>query len=131
MYNRLKDFSLSEILDQLKDVDNMPLFNLLCGETRREDGNRGRRNPSFASKFCHYACFHLFEGLPEQDSYSIYDNVIRKVLHRYAEKYNVKHGNLADYRNYRKTIDEIIKASGSNISRNGFDHLLWYYHKGR
>ena len=67
------------------------------------------------------------------DNYSIYDNVVKKVLPRYADKYKVDYSNkdLNDYREYRKIVDEIISKSNSNISRNGFDHLLWYYHKGR
>ena len=39
--------------------------------------------------------------------------------------------NLGDYKDYRLAVDSIRKASGIEISRNGFDHLLWYYHKGR
>ena len=38
---------------------------------------------------------------------------------------------LNEYGDYRKAIDAIRTASGVEISRNGFDHLLWYYHKGR
>ena len=40
----------------------------------------------------------------------------------------------ADYKNYEeymKVIDELRTKHGENISRNGFDHLLWSYHKGR
>ncbi len=89
----------------------------------------GRRNPSFASKFCHYACFFLFDGKKEQDNYSIYDSVIRKALPQYMEYYKVADRNLNDYIEYQRTIDEIIKKSKSGISRNGFDHLLWYCYK--
>lgn len=90
-----------------------------------------RRNISFASKFCHYACFYLFEGEPEQDNYSIWDNVLRKVMSKYIKHYQLVKRNLDDYSEYRKTVDLLIKASNSEISRNGFDHLLWYYFKGR
>ena len=34
------------------------------------------------------------------------------------------------FSDFQKVVDEIIKASDSKISRNGFDHLLWYYFKG-
>ena len=34
------------------------------------------------------------------------------------------------YQDYSAVIGKIIKKSGDQISRNGFDHLLWYYHKG-
>lgn len=35
---------------------------------------------------------------------------------------------LNDYDDYRKAVDAIRNASRTEISRNGFDHLLWYYH---
>lgn len=94
-----------------------------------------RKNYSFASKFCHYACFYLFEGQNEQDNFSIYDNIVAKNITKYASHYNI---NMNDYKNigkdyssYIKLVDAIIKASGNQISRNGFDHLLWYFHKAR
>ena len=39
-----------------------------------------------------------------------------------------------DYKKYIGYIDSIRNKAeelyGKKISRNGFDHLLWYYHKG-
>lgn len=101
-----------------------------------------RTNISFASKFCHYACFYLFEGSNAQDNYSIYDNVLKKVLPGYLQHYklsppsNQKNHSLHDeYTRYREAIDKIRDQAktldGRTISRNGLDHLLWYYHKGR
>ena len=94
-----------------------------------------RKNYSFASKFCHYACFYLFKGLNEQDNFSIYDNIVANSITKYASLYNI---NMDDYKNFRsdyssyiKLVDAIIEASGNKISRNGFDHLLWYFHKAR
>ncbi len=131
MSNRLLALHFDDILSMLKNTEDMPLYYLLCEETKPTDVKyKARRNPSFASKFCHYACFYLFEGQKEQDNYSIYDRVIRKVLPQYAEKYKVEKVDLTDYRKYMKTIDAIIEKSDAEISRNGFDHLLWYFHKG-
>lgn len=94
--------------------------------------NKGRKNTSFASKFCHYACFFLFEEDELRDKYSIYDNVIVSVLPYYMEMYDVDNSDsLTDYSFYRKVIDSIRGKTKDKISRNGFDHLLWYYHKGR
>ena len=45
--------------------------------------------------------------------------------------YNLEMPNLNKYDEYQKAVDDIIRVSNSNVSRNGFDHLLWYYHKGR
>ena len=34
------------------------------------------------------------------------------------------------YKQYIETIDEIICKLNKKISRNGLDHLIWYYHRG-
>lgn len=125
-----------DLIEMLKDKDNLELFNLIQKETNPGDNkHHSRINTSFASKFCHYACLYLFEGQPEQDNYSIYDNVIREVLPLYAAKYGVEVENLRDYVEYSRVIDAIrnavSKETGYELSRNGFDHLLWYFHKGR
>lgn len=131
---RISEFTIKDFLNNLKNPDNtLELFNKIAEKTSDSTGKNHRKNPSFASKFCHYACFHLFKNLPEQDNYPIYDNVLKKILPEYAKKYNVEYENadLKDYSRYRKLIEKIIKNSQSNISKNGFDHLLWYYHKAR
>ena len=94
---------------------------------------RARENKSFASKFCHYACFYLFEGKREQDNYSIYDSILKSALPLYIDYYgiDVKKQELEDYAIYSETIERIIQKTGNMISKNGFDHLLWYYYKGR
>lgn len=93
---------------------------------------RARTNLSFASKFCHYACFYLFENTEYQDNYSIYDNILRTVLPMYLVYFNItERYDLRDYKQYRNAVDMIRNAADEKISRNGFDHLLWYYHKGR
>ena len=128
---RLCKFNRSEFVKCLKDpdYDDMKLIREISRITSAEQ--RARTNSSFASKFCHYACFVLFEGEPEQDNYSIYDAVVRKALPQYLDYYNLGQYKLADYAEYRRAVDNVIKSSGSLISRNGFDHLLWYYFKGR
>lgn len=120
--------NIKNLENKLKNA-NLDLIETISAKTSAK--TRARVNLSFASKFCHYACFYLFEGLPEQDNYSIYDNVVKKVLQKYVNYYNLPTRDLDNYREYQKTIDEIITQSKSHISRNGFDHLLWYYFKGR
>ena len=135
--DRVSSLAIEDFINYLKNPEKLELFDLISKKTtyKNAKNQKHRTNQSFASKFCHYACFYLFEGLPEQDNYSIYDNVLKKVLPKYMQKYNIcfsnKNENLNDYRVYRKIVDEIISKSKSNISRNGFDHLLWYYHKGK
>ena len=112
------------------EYEDMKLVRIIAKVTSAE--KRARTNLSFASKFCHYACFFLFDGMESQDNYSIYDSILRNVLPNYLEYYGIKEQfDLADYKQYQQAIDRIREASGIEISRNGFDHLLWYYHKGR
>lgn len=129
---RLCGFDRNELIESLKDPDykDMKLIREISRITSAEQ--RARTNPSFASKFCHYACFYIFEGTEYQDNYSIYDGILKAALPSYLEYFNIdQRFELSDYRDYRMAVDMIREASGIEISRNGFDHLLWYYHKGR
>ena len=57
------------------------------------------------------------------------------MIPHYAQYYGIKNAKKFSYIEYCELIDEIRKKSsemtGETISRNGFDHLLWYYYKGR
>ena len=121
---------------------NFHLIHILSERTKQEKG--GRCNVSFASKFCHFSCFYIFDGEEAQDNFSIYDGVVAKNLPIYLDYYEQqlldKKINLKiikkeikkkNYEVYSNAIDAIIEASGSKISRNGFDHLVWYYFKGK
>lgn len=99
-----------------------------------------RKNYAFATKFCHYMCFNLFVGRKQQDNYSIYDNVVAGVLGEYAAEYGIYNNKMEpytvkDFNTYKKyaiyseVIDKIILSLGAKVSRNGFDHLLWYANK--
>ena len=129
---RICKFEREELIKCLKDPDyrDMKLIREISRITSAE--HKGRTNLSFASKFCHYACFYLFEGTEYQDNYSIYDGIMKTVLPWYLEYYSIdQHYDLNDYKDYRKAVDKIRGVCGIEISRNGFDHLLWYFHKGR
>lgn len=116
---------------------NYELIDIISEITHAE--KKPRKNISFASKFCHYAAFYLFEGQQQQDNFSIYDNILKKSLPNYLDFYGIKadlktindEKNSKGYSEYQRSIDAVIKAAGSKISRNGFDHLVWYYYKGR
>lgn len=130
--DRIRKLNRQELLACLKDpaYKNMKLIRLISRKTSAVE--RARENISFASKFCHYACFYIFEGTKYQDNYSIYDNILKTVLPEYLDYYSIDETyDLNDYGDYRRAIDAIRAASETEISRNGFDHLLWYYHKGR
>ena len=129
---RICRFDRNEIIKCLKDPDynDMALIREISRITSAKE--RARNNPSFASKFCHYACFYVFEGTEFQDNYSIYDGILKTVLPLYLGYFQIEQEyDLSDYKDYRRAVDGVREASGIEISRNGFDHLLWYYHKGR
>lgn len=95
---------------------------------------RPRRNLSFASKFCHYACLAFFKGKEAQDNYPVYDNIVKGALPKYIAYFSLNRRSqaaLSDYQTYRECVAEIIAHADEPISRNGFDHLVWYYFKGR
>ena len=145
-----RDFMKGKIIECIKNGTllkylgerNFKLIDILSERTKQ--GRGGRRNVSFASKFCHFSCFYIFEGKDAQDNFSIYDGVVARALPAYLDYYKEK---LLDkkrdlktikkkikdksYKEYSDAIDDIIEASGSKISRNGFDHLVWYYFKGK
>lgn len=127
---RLMDLTNSELIRYLRHPKETgyKLIELIAERTTEEKG--GRTNLSFASKFCHYACFYLFIGEAEQDNYSIYDNVVKKALPRYLEAYGLPEYNLSAYEGYQAAIDAIREHDNYSISRNGLDHLIWYSSKG-
>ena len=145
MAKRIIDYiNQGRLLEYLKNRDQgFEIIGRLSEKTEPETGSqkRGRRNISFASKFCHYACFYIFEGEDAQDNFSIYDSVVAEVLTYYLEYWRITDVNQRklkfnekskdEYKEYSKAINEVIGASGSHISRNGFDHLLWYYFKDK
>lgn len=92
---------------------------------------------SFATKFCHYACYYIFNGQKEADNFSIYDSVMLNNFPKYMKRYKISNNfkirkckERDGYKQYIETIDEIICKLNKKISRNGLDHLIWYYHRG-
>ena len=122
----LKDI-LSGVDSGLKFIEEVAAIT-----TDVDEEHKARTNLSFASKFAHYACFYLFdENDPRRDNFSIYDNVLNKALPIYIKKFNLTGYNPDSYSSYYNCIGKIIEKSGENLSRNGFDHLIWYYYKAR
>ena len=80
------------LLDYLKNPDVEKEDNLIgiLSEKTDFENVKGRSHLSFASKFCHYSCYFLFEGEPEQDNFSIYDRVVYEALDYYLEHYKIK-----------------------------------------
>lgn len=140
-----------DLLELLKDTKNYPLIETLSKKTNPNEAgntNPARKNFSFATKFCHYACFYIFENkdVEYRDSYSIYDYIVSNALTTYygfedikpsENDSNEKQFFVEKYRNYQTFIDNLRDNAAKEykesnpVSRNGFDHLLWYYYKGK
>ena len=128
--------SKNDLIRMLKnDNKKYELINLLAKETKQDK----HANFSFATKFCHYMCLHLLEG-EYQDNYSIYDNNVIKTISEYTDnqkiipsyKKSMKESPAEYYMCFQKIIDEILEKKAHNrISRNAFDHIMWYYTKTR
>lgn len=130
----------NDLIDTLKSKKSgYKLIELLSQRVpkSKKEPNKGRRNFSFATKFCHYMAFYLFDGKRSQDNFSIYDGIMEKAIRKHAEQLGVDiPKNMKSFKDhyveYMKTIDDVrdaCKKKGQNISRNGLDHLLWYYYK--
>ncbi len=134
-YDKLAD-ALKEPSKKTKEC-NYELIKIFCEGLQK-------RYLSLATKFCHYVSFVLFYGTNYADLYSIYDEVVNNSLPKYTNKYNIEFEkkeltNLKDwdeildyYRKYQEVIKKVIESYGKGskiISRNGFDHLIWYSNK--
>lgn len=125
----LCDISYNELLDMLQE-ENKDLIKKITY------AKNGRRNISFASKFCHYACRNL---LTEEywDNYPIIDGVLKEVIPYYAEKYQIEYNKdnyksndvITSYNEFVNIINNLSKKT--KISTTGIDQLLWYYYKGQ
>lgn len=134
--NKLLKISKKELVEYLKNPNGCyELVNLI--QSPIEIGEKNHL--SFGTKFCHYTCQYLFKGSEIEDNFSIYDNVLKNALPLYVKRYLGIDIDYKEYENdyckYMKYIDKVRKEASilykNDISRNGFDHLLWYYHKGR
>ena len=133
---RILNISINDLVNYLKYPGNeYKLISII--QTPQVEGEKNHL--SFATKFCHYCSISLFKGEKYEDNYSIYDNVIKTSLPLYIKRYlnidvDVKEYD-NDYLKYISYIDMIRKQASKEydkiISRNGFDHLIWYYHKGK
>ncbi|MCQ2342909.1 MAG: hypothetical protein MJZ75_05415 [Paludibacteraceae bacterium] len=136
--DRLVQLDKKKLVEYLRNPkkENYKLIDIISEKTIVADDDnkhRARKNFSFATKFCHYTCLHLFEDSQEQDNFSIYDSVVTKHLAEYAKHFdiNLPKDYKTKYKVYIDLIDAIIARAKEPISRNGFDHLLWYFHKAR
>ena len=129
MVDRLYAIGLDELKKKLWNRD-FGVYDILVAPTHpMQEGYKARENVSFAAKFCHYFCLNVFEDQPEADNFSIWDNEVADVLPWYLTYWDIPvPKDLRNYKDYSDSIDSLRRKTG--VSRNGFDHLLWYFHKG-
>lgn len=149
--NNLQDF-ITEIEKEFYSEDNMHLISILSAPIPAKGKNGVRLNVSFASKFCDYASIYL--GC--QRKYSKYDDIVSAALPSYAKIYlnrdlkknefkvdNSKQSKMKDeeklkyrlqiYEKYYQcigTIIQVLKDENISLSREEFDHIIWYGFKG-
>lgn len=126
--NRIKAIAPNQLKELLENRNNdYELLHLIAKALKEGE----KKHLSFASKFCHFLSFNIFDKEALRDQYVIYDEVIRKALPLYVKKHlgkTVKAGDYEDnYECFITDIREIAKKNG--ISKNGFDQLVWYFHK--
>ena len=140
-----------ELMNKLKQ-SNYSIINELSERIKEDEKNileKGTSNYhiSFASKWCHNACYYMLED-KYKDNFSKVDSVVKEALKMFEEDLKVKGLNFdilrdntkkdnrtsnekigENYGEYIKIIDAVRTMSDDPISRNGLDHLLWYSYK--
>lgn len=120
---RIYKYNKKELLKSFWSRD-LKLFQEIERETdvpKTNDRNKvysARTNTSFASKFCHYACYYLFEGSEQQDNYSINDKILREILPDYLSRYNVNIRLNYDLNQDVKISEFLAKSSSDKIQEN-------------
>jgi len=133
---RISNINIAKLIEYLKfPGTEYELINIIKNPKEKNE----HQHFSFATKFCHYTALYLFKGTEYADNFSIYDSIIKKNLPKYKKWYlnsenedeKINYEN--NYHKFISDIDEIRKNACNKykceISRNGFDRLIWYFHK--
>ena len=105
MIQRIKECINNDSLKSLEATDDNK-YRIIEKLSEKTKTLNGRHHRSFASKFCHYACFYFFEGEDAQDNFSIYDKYVLEVLPYYVMYYR-EDGKIKDCDIVIKKIKEI------------------------
>ncbi len=130
---------IPDLIDKIISGDHTLVNNIAKNAITKNNANMDRYIISFASKFCTYI-LRYHPTASNKNHYSIYDSVLSDILPYYYYQYvhhktiDVRRDTLKElpngYEVYNNYIKEIIDNSKCPISREDFDHLLWYYFKG-
>ena len=111
---------------------------------------------SYASKFCHFYCLHMFDDTTIADSFPIIDSILRKVIPIYDYLYNdkeyrcydeyKKNSSLYKYRNaeykdikpsvleyykiYVNALSCISENCQKQVTVTEIEQLLWWFYRG-
>lgn len=126
--SKISLYDLAEIIYSIKDFDNRvkngdpELVNIIAK-------NNGAVNLfSFASKYCTYHNVEIYNN----DHYSIFDSVVKKILPIYEDDINENKLNKwrksYDYKSFNDYIGKVLDKYNITISnkRRKFDHFMWY-----
>lgn len=127
---------LVEIIIHIKDFDkrlaagdeDLVRIIALRAKRRFKGENTGINLFSFASKYCCYHNFYIYD----RDDYSIYDGVLRDHLQNYYKSASPRWIDWlrthCRYKRYNKVIEEILDENhiGVKNKRRLFDYLVWY-----
>lgn len=149
---------IDELKDALKNtsINATHLIGKMSAEIEARRKDQTRSNISFATKFCSYAAYYLFKDDKENKvEYSKYDQVVSHALNLYVLAYTEEsfprahfqissdrrrrmQGSeerldytLSVYNEYATRIGKILEKDNEDISRNEFDHIVWYGLKSR
>lgn len=130
---------IKEIDDLYSDLKsaNYDLIDIIDSPKKGE-----KHRYSFATKFCHYACYYIFKDtdIEKANNFAIFDSILEEYLPLYFEKYDINWSkvNYREKGNYRKFIEDfnLLKdAVNKNLPRdeqltlNDLDHIIWYYNR--
>ncbi len=137
---------ISELSRKFVSSDDNHLIAIMLKEGLKSiKDNKDMYYLSFASKFCSCAA----ECLDTTPKYSKYDGVVSSALPEYYEAYCGKnkkksafkvnnnasdkyHNRLKVYEEYSNAISEILESidEDNTLTRDEFDHIIWYGMKG-
>ena len=89
IYNKIIIDCKVNNIDELKNIlidPDQPLIKTIT----KKDKKTKKYNLSFATKFCHYLSWFLFEEEDEKNMYAIYDSVVAKTLPRYIKSFGIE-----------------------------------------
>ncbi len=125
--------TIKELKSMLED-ENKPLIEIIA----KKDYKTGKFNLSFATKFCHYLSWYLYENKnnknnEDQNMYSIYDGVIAEALPLYIKSYeltdDIKNIKKISFPDNNQQIENFLKNPPFKKDNKGISDFYSVYTK--